>query len=63
MDKVKALAFTKDRIECLSTFIPSNESEKNTAIETMEYLKFIEKMLEKEINNDEQSRTLEHRAV
>ncbi len=45
MDIKKALLITRDRIECLSSFIPSNESEKKTALETMEYLQFIERLL------------------
>lgn len=46
MDIQKALEFTKNRIECLQSFTPSTESERNTALETMEYLEFIKKLLE-----------------
>lgn len=46
MDKQKALEIAKDRIESLQKFIPANESEKKTAEETLEFLKFVERMLE-----------------
>lgn len=51
MDIKKALEITRDRIECLDKFVPTNESEIKTAFETMEYLQFVEKLLnEKEYN-------------
>lgn len=46
MDKEKALAITKDRINNLRGFIPENESEVKIAKETLEYLEFVKKMLE-----------------
>ena len=46
MDKQKALEITKDRIENLNKFIPTNESESEIANETLEFLKYIEKILE-----------------
>lgn len=49
MDIKKAKEITKDRIESMKKFIPSNESETRIAKETLEYLEFIEKLLE-EVN-------------
>lgn len=46
MDKKKALEITKDRINNLRHFIPTNKSEQKIAEETLEYLEFIEKLLE-----------------
>lgn len=46
MNKRKALEITKDRIDNLEHFIPTNQSEANIASETLEYLKFVEGMLE-----------------
>lgn len=46
MNKEKALEITKDRIESLKVFVPNNESEMKIAKETLEYLYFIEDMLE-----------------
>lgn len=46
MNKQKALEITKDRIEYLKIFIPKTESEEKTAKETLDYLKFIENLLE-----------------
>ena len=46
MNKQKALEITRDRIENLNKFIPSNESEKEVTEETLEFLKFVEGMLE-----------------
>ena len=46
MDKKRALEITNDRIESLNNFIPENESQKKTADETMEYLKFVKTLLE-----------------
>ena len=46
MDKEKALAITIDRLGNLRSFIPSNESERKIAEETIEYLQFVRKMLE-----------------
>lgn len=45
MDKQKALEIAKNRIESLSKFIPTNESEKKTYKETLEFLKYVERML------------------
>lgn len=53
MDKQKALDITRDRIENMVQFIPSNQSEAKIAEETMIWLKFIEKMLDEEIKKDE----------
>ena len=50
MDIKKALEITRDRIENLKSFTPRNISEERIAKETLEYLEFIEKLLEKEIN-------------
>lgn len=50
---------TKDRIGNLKEFTPNNRSEVYIVAETLEYLEFVEKILEKE-KEDEQSRTLEH---
>lgn len=58
----KAILITKDRIENMKLFIPSTASEAWVKEETEEWLKFIEKMLEKEIKN-EQSRILEYRSI
>ena len=46
MNKQKALEITKDRIENLNKFIPTNKSEAEVANETLEFLKYIEKILE-----------------
>lgn len=46
MNNKKALEIARDRIESISKFIPANESEKKSAEETLEFLKFIEKLLE-----------------
>lgn len=46
MEKQKALEIAKDRIENISKFIPTNESEKKIAEETLDFLKFVEKLLE-----------------
>ena len=46
MDKKRALAITIDRIGNLRGFIPANESERNVADETLDYLEFVKKMLE-----------------
>ena len=46
MNKEKALEITKDRIEKLNSFTPINEIDKVIADETLEYLKYVEKMLE-----------------
>lgn len=53
MDIKKALLITKDRIESIKSFTPRNESEANIAVETLEYLKFVGKILEKEMNKGE----------
>lgn len=46
MDKQKVLEIAKDRIESLSRFIPANESEKKAYEETLEFLKYVERILE-----------------
>lgn len=46
MDNQKALEIARDRIESISKFIPANESEKKVTEETLEFLKFVEKLLE-----------------
>lgn len=46
MNKQRALEIARDRIENLNKFIPTNESEMKIANETLEFLKFIEKILE-----------------
>lgn len=46
MDNQKALEIARDRIESISKFITTNESEKKAAEETLEFLKFVEKLLE-----------------
>lgn len=46
MNKQKALEITQDRIANIKHFVPTNESEQNIAKETLEYLRFIEKILE-----------------
>ena len=43
----KALEITKDRIEGIEKFTPDNQNEAQIAKETLEYLKFIENLLEK----------------
>ena len=53
MNIEKALLITKDRIENMKLFIPSNPSEVRIKEETEERLEFIEKMLEKEIKKHE----------
>lgn len=53
MNIEKALVITKDRIENMKMFTPSNASEVRIAAETLEYLEFIEKLLEKEIKKGE----------
>lgn len=53
MDIEKALLITKDRIENMKQFIPSNPSEVRIKVETEEWLEFIEEMLEKEIKKHE----------
>lgn len=59
MDINRALLITKGRIGNLKEFTPNNRSEVYIVAETLEYLEFVEKILEKE-KEDEQSRTLEH---
>lgn len=59
MDINRALLITKDRIDNLKGFTPNNRREAYIVAETLEYLEFVEKILEKE-KEDEQSRTLEH---
>ena len=49
MNIEKALLITKDRIENMKLFIPSNPSEVRIKEETVEWLDFIEKILEEEI--------------
>ena len=49
MDNQKALEIARDRIGSISKFIPANESEKKTAEETLEFLKFVEKLLEDQL--------------
>lgn len=51
MDIEKAILITRDRLESLKRFAPSNASEVRIAAETLEYLEFVEKLLEKEIEN------------
>ncbi len=46
MNKERALEITKDRIEAIQETTFYNESEKKIADETLEYLKYIEKLLE-----------------
>lgn len=46
MNKQKALEFTKDRIDSISSCTYTTESEIKIANETLEYLRFIEKILE-----------------
>lgn len=46
MDKQKALEFTKERIEGITTAIYETESQRKISKETLGYLKFIEKILE-----------------
>lgn len=46
MNKQRALEIARDRIENLNKFIPTNENEMKIADETLEFLKFIEKILE-----------------
>ena len=58
MNIQKAILITKDRIENMKLFIPSTPSEVWIKEETEEWLKYIEKILEKEIKN-EQSRTFD----
>lgn len=53
MNIEKALLITKDRIENMKLFIPSNPREVRIKEETEEWLEFIEKMLEKEIKKHE----------
>lgn len=62
MNTQKAILITKDRIENMKLFIPSTPSEVGIKEETEEWLNYIEKILEKEIKN-EQSRTLEYRSI
>lgn len=53
MNIERALLITKDRIENMKSFIPSNASEAYIAKETLEYLEFVDKMLKKEIKEHE----------
>ena len=46
MDRMRALEITKDRIESMKQFTPSNSSEASIAKETMEYLSYIKTILE-----------------
>ena len=46
MNKQRALEFTKDRIYTISKATYETENERKIAQETLEYLVFIEKMLE-----------------
>lgn len=46
MNKEKALEITKDRIYTISKSTYETESKRKIAQETLEYLKFIEKILE-----------------
>lgn len=62
MNTQKAILITKDRIENMKLFIPSTPSEVWIKEEAEEWLNYIEKILEKEIKN-EQSRTLEYRSI
>lgn len=62
MNTQKAILITKDRIENMKLFIPSTPNEVWIKEETEEWLNYIEKILEKEIKN-EQSRTLEYRSI
>lgn len=50
MDLNRAILITRDRIESLKRFAPSNASEVRIAAETLEYLEFVGEILEKEIN-------------
>ena len=55
MDIKKALEITRNRIECLDKFVPTNKSEVKIGLETMEYLQFVEKLLveiEKDYNHE-----------
>jgi len=52
MNKRKVLLIAQDRIENLKTFTPHNISEKQIAEETLDWLKFIEKLLKKEIQKN-----------
>lgn len=52
MDVKKALLITKDRIENMKSFTPSNASEVYIAKETLDYLEFVEKILIREENDD-----------
>lgn len=53
MNIQKAILITKDRIENMKLFIPSTPSEVWIKEETEEWLKYIEKILEKEIKNEQ----------
>ena len=53
MNIEKALLITKDRIENMKLFIPSNPSEVRIKEETVEWLDFIEKILKEEIKKYE----------
>jgi hypothetical protein len=46
MNKKQALEFTKDRIEVITRMTYTTESETKIKQETLEYLRFIEKLLE-----------------
>ena len=46
MDKQKALEITRERIEGIKTGIYENEMQREIANEMLEYLRFIEKILE-----------------
>lgn len=46
MNKQKALEFTKERIESISSSTYTTENEIKIVKETLEYLRFIEKILE-----------------
>lgn len=46
MNKQKALEIAKDRIENIKKFTPTNENEKKITEETLEFLRFIKKLLE-----------------
>ena len=46
MNREIALKIAKDRLEKLNMFQPENESEREASIETREFLKYIEHILE-----------------
>ena len=52
MNREEALKIARDRLESLEMFQPETESEKATLIETREFLKYVEHILERSKNDN-----------